>query len=151
MRDGTDGFDHAFANQLKWELNQCWEGLPPQFKFERFFPIPMDNDFKPPEMDPYISMLRADYVGHCLVIDWPLLDLIITGRLRNIGLEEEVIVRKWFENTFRFISVLSKLVDFYHPNLWTMTNSYIHFALQSNVDYFSAHYALLWGWNVRLL
>jgi hypothetical protein len=112
------------VKQLKGELEQWYEALPPAFKFERNFTVYADSNARPPYMDPRFAMLRADYFGHKIRIDWPLIDLIITGGLTTLGPSEEEVVRKWIVLIFRFIPVVTTLVDHYHPNLWIKSNAY---------------------------
>jgi hypothetical protein len=69
-------------------------------------------------------MLRADYFGHNIVIDWPLIDLIQSGGLTSIGPIEEEIVQNWIFLRFRLITSTMTLVDHHHPNLWKMSNAY---------------------------
>lgn len=118
-------YNYELAKQLKEELEEWFDALPPAFKFDRYFAVPGDRNPVPPYMDPRIAMLRADYFGHSIVIDWPLIELIKTGRLTSITLTEEEIVRRWITLCFRFITSLATLVDHYHPNFWIMANAYV--------------------------
>jgi len=70
------------------------------------------------------AMLRADYFGHNIGMDFPLIDLIRTGGLAFIGPDEEKIVRNWIVHCFRFITVVTTLIDHYHPNLCIKSNAY---------------------------
>jgi len=73
-------------------------------------------------------MIRADFIGILLVLDWPLLDFI---KSEGNGVEpysdDEARVTRWVYNAFRFITVIADFVRFHNPNLWTMSNSYIPF------------------------
>jgi len=108
------------VKQLKGELEQWFQALPPAFKFDRDFTLYRNI----PDMDLRYAMLRADYFGHNICIDWPLIDLIKTGGLTSISAIEEELVKKWILLIFRFITVVTTLVDHYHPNLWVKSNAY---------------------------
>jgi hypothetical protein len=108
-------------------LENWWEQLPREWQFQRDFTIDHNGDGPAaPEMEPRISMLRADYIGHQLVIDYPLIDIIKYGQAREVDEER---VTRFINNNFRFIALLSPMVSYHNPNLWMMANAYILFPL----------------------
>lgn len=85
-------------------------------------------------------MLRADYIGHQLVIDFRLIDIIkndVQGR--DVGPVDEERVRRFIYNNFRFIAHLSTMVSYHNPNLWAMANAYILFPLCLIQNCFAGH------------
>ena len=112
-------------------METWWGELPPALQFQRDFKIENRSDGPAaPKMEDCISMLRADYIGHQLVIDYPLIDIIKDDvQAREVGQMDEERVARFIDNNLRFIAVLSPMVSYHNPNLWMMANAYILFPL----------------------
>ena len=126
MDDGRFEFQYDVADGLLERLREWWESLPTELKFAPNFTVDTQGrEPRPPAMEDTISMLRADYIGIQLVIDFPLIDYYkTTGDLRNFA-KDEPRVKMWIDNNLRFIAAITPMIKYNHPNLWTMSNSYI--------------------------
>jgi hypothetical protein len=123
--DGSQEFDHDLADELRDVLEKWWVRLPQAWQFQRDFEIEDRDGPAAPVMEDCISMLRADYIGHQLVIDYPLIDIImLTGKFAQMDEER---VARFVVNNLRFIALLSPMVSYQHPNLWSAANAYILF------------------------
>ena len=114
---------------MRAELEKWWVQLPQAWQFQRDFNVETRADHDGPavpEMEDCISMLRADYIGHQLAIDYPVIDFIRKGV--HVAQMEEIVTR-FIDNNLRFIALLSPMVRYHHPNLLMAANGYILFPL----------------------
>jgi hypothetical protein len=123
--DGSQEFDHDLADGLRNRLENWWVQLPRAWQFQRDFEVEDRDGPAAPVMEECISMLRADYIGHQLVIDYPLIDIIMLTR--KFEQKDEERVTRFIANNLRFIALLSPMVSCQHPNLWSAANAYILF------------------------
>jgi hypothetical protein len=64
-----------------WFGDTWWLRLPRAWQFERDFEV--GHGPAAPEMEDHISMLLIDYIGHQVVIDYPLIDIITYSQARG--------------------------------------------------------------------
>jgi hypothetical protein len=127
--DKSQKFDRVFADDMRDKLEKWWMQLPQAWQFQRDFKVEIGDGPAAPEMEERISMLRADYIGHQLVIDYPLIDIIKDAQAREVRAMDEERVTRFINNNLRFIALLSPMVSYHNPNLWAMAYAYILFPL----------------------
>jgi hypothetical protein len=115
------------ALELDRSLEEWYVLLPEFLRFNRDFPIMKDlvDDFDrqlAPVVDEQVALLRMDYFGISAVIHWPLMNSIKASNAVDLDPVDVVPVKKFLNAVFRYIAALTPLLQYNHPNLWTVAH-----------------------------